>query len=66
VLGSDFLNDKVGIDMAEKDPKSTSRHSGLEPHERLNVIGSPNFRCFVGLSYYGNGFLKGLSAYLCV
>jgi hypothetical protein len=41
VLGSDFLNDKVGTDIAEKEPKSTSKHSCLEPHERLNVIGSP-------------------------
>jgi hypothetical protein len=35
-----FLNDKVGTDMAEKEPKSTSKHSCLKPHERLNVIGS--------------------------
>jgi hypothetical protein len=40
VLGSDFLNNKVGIDMVEKEPKSTSGHSCLKPHERLNVIGS--------------------------
>jgi hypothetical protein len=43
-----FLNDKVGTDMAEKEPKSTSGHSCLEPYERLNVIGFPNFRCFIG------------------
>jgi hypothetical protein len=36
VLGSDFLNDKVGTDMTEKEPKSTSGHSCLE----VNVIGS--------------------------
>jgi hypothetical protein len=42
VLGSDFLKDKVGTDMTEKEPKSTSRHSCLEPHKKLNVIGSPN------------------------
>jgi hypothetical protein len=41
VLGSDLLNNKVGTDMAEKEPKSTSGHSCLEPHERLNVIDSP-------------------------
>jgi hypothetical protein len=41
VLGSDFLNDKVGTDMAEKEPKSISGYSCLEAHERLNVIGSP-------------------------
>jgi hypothetical protein len=52
----DFLNNKVGTDMAEKEPKSTSGHSCLESHERLNVIGSPNFRCFVGLSCCGSGF----------
>jgi hypothetical protein len=38
VLGSDFLNDKVGTNMAEKEPKSTSWHSCLEPHERLREI----------------------------
>jgi hypothetical protein len=31
VLGSDFLDDKVGIDMVEKEPKSISGHSCLEP-----------------------------------
>jgi hypothetical protein len=62
VLGLDVLNDKVGTNMAEKEPKSTSRHSCLDPHERLNVIDSPNFRCFVGLSCCGSGFLKGLFA----
>jgi hypothetical protein len=41
VLGSDLLIDKVGTNMAEKEPKSTSGHSCLEPHERLNVIDSP-------------------------
>jgi hypothetical protein len=41
VLGLDLLNDKVGTDMAEKEPKSTSGHSCLKAHERLNVIGSP-------------------------
>jgi hypothetical protein len=61
VLNSDFLNDKVGIDMTEKEPKSTSMHSYMEPHERLNVISwNPNFRCFVGLPSCGSGFLKGL------
>jgi hypothetical protein len=40
VLGSDLLNDKVGTNMAEKEPKSTSGQSCLEAHERLNVIGS--------------------------
>jgi hypothetical protein len=30
VLGSDFLDDKVGTDMAKKEPKSTSGHSYLE------------------------------------
>jgi hypothetical protein len=63
VLDLDILNDKVGTDMAEKGPKSTFGHSCMEPHERLNVIGSPNFRCFVGLSCCGSGFAKGLSAY---
>jgi hypothetical protein len=38
VLGSDFLNDKVGTDMAKKEPKSISEHSCLESHKRLNVI----------------------------
>ena len=56
LLGLDVLNDKVENDMAEKEPKSTFGHSCLEPHERLNVIGSPNFRCFIGLSYCGSGF----------
>jgi hypothetical protein len=41
MLGSDLLNDKVGTDMAKKERKSTSRHSCLEAHERLYVIGSP-------------------------
>jgi hypothetical protein len=36
--------------MAEKEPKSISGHSSLEHRERLNVIGSPNFRCFIELS----------------
>jgi hypothetical protein len=27
--------------MAEKEPKSTFKHSCLEAHERLNMIGSP-------------------------
>jgi hypothetical protein len=45
----------------KKEPKSTSRHSCLEPHKRLNVIDSRNFRCFVGLSCCGSSFLKGLS-----
>jgi hypothetical protein len=49
MLGSDFLNDKVKTDMAEKEPKSTSRHSCMESHKRLNVIGSPNIRYLVGL-----------------
>jgi hypothetical protein len=31
VLGLDFLNDKVEIDMVEKDPKSTSGYFCLEP-----------------------------------
>jgi hypothetical protein len=44
VLGLDFLNDKVRTDMTEKEPKSTFRHSCLEPYKRLNKIGSPNFR----------------------
>jgi hypothetical protein len=66
VLGSDFLNDKVGIDMVEKEPKSTFGHSSLEPHERLNVIGSPNFKCFVGLTCCGSAFLRGLSTCLPV
>jgi hypothetical protein len=57
VLGLDFLNDKVGIDMIEKKPNFTSGHSCLESRERLNMIGSPNFRCFVGLSCCGSGFL---------
>jgi hypothetical protein len=63
VLGSNFLSDKVGTDMVEKELKSTSGHACLEPHERLDVIGSPNFRCFVGLSHCGSGFLKGFFAY---
>jgi hypothetical protein len=62
VLGSDFLNDKVGIDMAEKEPKSTSGHSCVEPHGRLNMIGFPNFRCLVGLPRCGSGFFKSLCA----
>jgi hypothetical protein len=41
--------------MAEMEPKSTSGHSYVEPHERLNVIGFPNFRCLVGLPHYGVG-----------
>jgi hypothetical protein len=49
MLASDFLNDIVGTDMAEKEPKSASWYSYLEPNEKLNVIGSPNFRCLVGL-----------------
>jgi hypothetical protein len=57
VLSLDFLNDKVGTDMAVKESKSTFGHSCLEPHERLNVIGSPNFRCFIELSRCGSGFL---------
>jgi hypothetical protein len=61
VLGSDLLNDKVGTDMIEKEPKSTSGHSCLEAHERLNVIGSQNFTCFVGLTCCGSAFLRGLS-----
>jgi hypothetical protein len=56
VLVSDLLNDKAGTDMAEKEPKSTSGHSCLEAYERLNVIGSQNFRCFVGLICYGSAF----------
>jgi hypothetical protein len=61
VLDLDFLNDKVETDMVEKEPKSISGHSCLKPHERLNVIGSPNFRYFIGLSSSGSGFLQGLS-----
>jgi hypothetical protein len=59
LLGLHFLNDKVGTDKTEKEPKSTSGQSCLEPHETLNVIDSPNFRCFVGLSCCGSGFLRG-------
>jgi hypothetical protein len=69
VLGFDFLNDKVGTDMAEKEPKFTSRHSCLEPHERVNVIGSPNFRYFVGCHAVEVASVKGplpiLSSNLC-
>jgi hypothetical protein len=63
MLASDFLNDIVGTDMAEKEPKSASWYSYLEPNEKLNVIGSPNFRCLIGLPCCTSGFLKGLSAY---
>jgi hypothetical protein len=57
----DVINDKVGTDMAEKKPRSTFGHSCLESHKILNVIGSPKFRYFIGLSCCGSGFAKGLS-----
>jgi hypothetical protein len=56
-----FLKDKVGTDIAKKEPKSTSRHSWLETHERLNLISS-DFKCLIGLPSWGSSFLKGLFA----
>jgi hypothetical protein len=56
-LSLEFLNDKVGTKMAKKEPKFTSGHSYLDPHERLNVIGFSNFRCLTRLPSCGSGFL---------
>jgi hypothetical protein len=58
VLGSNYLNDKIGTNMAKKEPKTTSGFSCMEPHETLNVTGSSNFRYLIGLPTCGSGFLN--------